>query len=300
MSEEIIPEMKKEIKKEMKHISYSQLKLYLSCNLQWANTYIRKLSPFTDNIYTIFGTAMHETVEAWIKVIYEESAVKANRMELKKILKAELTKEYLKCKEKRGGEDFLTSEELYHFWKEGAEILDFLMKKRGKYFKKKGIKLLGIEDGLEGILHNNIKFQGIMDIVLEDTVRDKIIIIDLKTSTHSWGNWKKKDDLIRMQLVLYKYFYAQQFNVDISKIEVQYFIMKRKIYENSDFPQPRAQVFSPPSGKPTVNKFVRWMNDFVTDVFTPEGEYIDKVYPITGNEKNCRFCPFKNTEHCPR
>ena len=183
----------------------------------------------SDNIYTIFGTSMHNTVEEWIRVIYEETATKANKMDLKLMLREQMKSEYLRCKEKVGGKDFLTSEELYNFWKDGSEILDFLVKKRGKYFPKKGFELLGIEDNLEGDLENNVKFRGIMDIIIKDVKRDKIIIIDLKTSTKSWGDWKKKDDLIRMQLVLYKHFYAKQFNVDISKIEVQYIIDRKSV-----------------------------------------------------------------------
>ena len=45
------------------------------------------------------------------------------------------------------------------------------------------------------------------------------------------------------QLLLYKQFYSKQFNFPIDKIDVEFFIVKRKLYENMDFPQRRIQTF---------------------------------------------------------
>jgi len=58
----------------MNSVSYSQFKKYLGCPRAWANKYIRDIKLFTDSIYTIFGSAMHTTVQEWVRVIYNESA----------------------------------------------------------------------------------------------------------------------------------------------------------------------------------------------------------------------------------
>ena len=45
------------------------------------------------------------------------------------------------------------------------------------------------------------------------------------------------------QLLLYKSFYSKQHDVPLDRIDVEYFIVKRKLYEGMDFPQRRVQTF---------------------------------------------------------
>ena len=45
------------------------------------------------------------------------------------------------------------------------------------------------------------------------------------------------------QLLLYKHFYGAQHDISLDKIDVEYFIVKRKLYEKVDFPQRRVQTF---------------------------------------------------------
>ena len=48
-------------------------------------------------------------------------------------------------------------------------------------------------------------------------------IIDIKTSTMGWNKYQKADKTKTAQLVLYKSYYAKQFNVPIDNIRVEYF-----------------------------------------------------------------------------
>ena len=47
----------------MAKISYSQLSLYTNCPHQWKLRYIDKITESESNIYLVFGTAMHETLQ---------------------------------------------------------------------------------------------------------------------------------------------------------------------------------------------------------------------------------------------
>ena len=89
----------------------------------------------------------------------------------------------------------------------------------------------------------------------------------------------------------------------MDKIDVEYFIVKRKLYENLDFPQKRVQIFNPASGKPTMNKINRSVDEFVKTSFNEDGTYnIDRKYmAVKGkNNKNCKFCEFKDRpDLCP-
>ncbi len=104
-------------------------------------------------------------------------------------------------------------------------------------------------------------------------------------------------------MVLYKQFYAEQFNVDPEMIDIEYFIVRRKLPEDSMYPIKRIQSFVPASGKPTRNKLTRSLNEFVTNAFTPAGLYNmnAKHIAIAGkNNKHCTYCEFKKQpDLCP-
>ena len=51
----------------MARISYSQFSQWDKCPHMWKLNYVDKVGEFSGNIYTIFGTAIHETCE---KVIF--------------------------------------------------------------------------------------------------------------------------------------------------------------------------------------------------------------------------------------
>ncbi len=63
-------------------VSYSQYSMWSQCPHRWKLNYIDRLSTFTDNIHTLFGTSMHEVIQLWVKTIYEVSAKAANELDL--------------------------------------------------------------------------------------------------------------------------------------------------------------------------------------------------------------------------
>ena len=137
-----------------------------------------------------------------------------------------------------------------------------------------------------------------MDIVLHDIVRDRYKIIDIKTSTMGWNKYMKADKNKTDQLLLYKQFYGAEKDISLDKIDVEYFIVKRKLYEKVDFPQRRVQTFSPASGKPSINKVMNNLNQFINESFI-DGEYNNNhTYIKQPSKKNCRFCEFNQTKHC--
>ena len=72
---------------------------------------------------------------------------------------------------------------------------------------------------------------GYLDIVILDEITNTLKIYDIKTSTRGWNKWMKKDENKTQQLLLYKQFYSKQYNHPIDKIEVEYFIVKRKLWD---------------------------------------------------------------------
>ena len=269
-----------------------------SGNKEMTFNYIDELSEYTDSIHTLFGTSMHEVLQTYLTVMYNDTIKVADALPMEKMLLHRMKTNYTQIMERNGGEVFCEQEDMEEFYNHGLLILEWFKKKRNMYFSKKNYELVGIEVPIEYELSNNIKFIGYMDVVLHDTFRDRYKIIDIKTSTMGWNKWAKADKNKTDQLLLYKQFYGKQHDIPLDKIDVEYFIVKRKLYENVDFPQRRVQTFTPANGTPSINKVMNNLNQFLDESFI-EGEYnVEHTYIKQPSKKNCRFCEFNQTEHC--
>ena len=281
----------------MNRISYSQLSMYSECPKKWKLNYIDKLRVSEPSIHLLFGTAMHEVIQKYLDVMYQYTAKRADMLNLKRTLQEKMVEQFNIDKENYGKEP-CTKEQLKEFFQDGCDILDFFKKRRGDYFSKKGYELIGCEVPVEMGLQKNLTWVGYLDIVMKDTIHDRIKIYDIKTSTMGWNKWMKADDNKTQQLLLYKQFYAKQYNHPIDKIEVEYFIVKRKLWEEAMFPQKRVQKFSPASGTVSMNKVAKRLDTFLELAFDDEGNRISENIIPTPSKKACKWCEFKNTEYC--
>lgn len=284
-------------------VSYSQYTMWANCPKQWKLTYMDGHKDFDPSIHLVFGTAMHETIQAWLQVMYNQSAVEAEKMDLNQLLLDEMAKEYKKMMAVYGVK-FTNRSEMNEFYDDGIQILDFLRKNRSDYFSTRKMRLVGVELPIyfpASESNKNIMMKGFLDLVFEVIEDGSIEIWDIKTSTKGWNKWQKADKTKTAQLVLYKKFFSEQYGYPIDKIQVRYFIVKRKLWEEAMFAQKRVQEFVPAHGKPTLNKIVKNFNQFIDEAFNDDGTYNTdgEFLPMAGkNNKNCKWCPFKNSELC--
>ena len=82
-------------------------------------------------------------------------------------------------------------------------------------------------------LKKNVGFIGYIDLVILHKPTNTLKIIDIKTSTRGCKKYQKADKNKTDQLLLYKSFYSRQFDMPLDRIDVEYFIVKRKLYENT-------------------------------------------------------------------
>ena len=280
----------------MGRISYSQISMYNECPMRWKLNYVDDLRIFESNIYLIFGTAMHEVLQKYLEVMYYDTAKRADMIGLDRVLREKMVEGFKQAEESEG-KATCTKQELQEFYEDGLEIIDFFKKRRGDYFSKRDYELIGCEVPIEVDLQKNIRIVGYLDIVLKHKPTDIITIYDIKTSTRGWNKWMKKDQNKTQQLLLYKQFYSKQYNHPIERIDVEYFIVKRKLWEEAMFPQKRVQLFVPASGKPSMNKVNNRLLKFMNEAFTEEGEYKNDMV-ATPSKKACKWCEFRKTEHC--
>lgn len=283
--------------KTQKSVSFSQFSQYSTCKHQWALNYVHSLQEYSPSIHTVFGTAFHETVQSWLQVLYNKTIKKAEELDLDQILLEQMRSVYKKEKGNINNKDFTTADEMKEFYQDGRAILKHLASKRGLYFSKKGVYLAGIEVPLVVELRENVYFKGFIDIVLYDQDLDKFTLIDLKTSTRGWNSYQKKDEIKTSQLLLYKHFFSQTFEVPLSNIDVEFMVVRRKLNEDLEFVPKRVQRVSPASGKIKMGKITSLLNEFVQNVFDEQGSYIDKAYTPNPSKSTCMFCPFKKNKN---
>ena len=304
----VIPQVVKDIQNKVKRdidwaseksISYSQLSMFNDCPKKWSLQYKEGFKQFTSTIHTVFGTALHEIIQHYLTVMYNESGTKADKINTSELFETALREEYTKQYKTNNKQHFSSPNELREFYDDGIEIIRDFAKNKGKHFSKRGWYLVGVEIPIvlsPNPNYPNVVYQGYLDIVMYHEPTHTIKIIDLKTSTSGWNDKQKKDENKQFQLILYKKYFADHFNFPEEKIDVEFFIVKRKLYESDDFVIRRIQKFKPPSGKIKIKKAVESMNNFIENAFDQQG-YKNIEHKPTIND-NCKWCPFFKTHLC--
>lgn len=277
--------------------------MFHRCPHSWKLNYKDKLQVYKDSIHTSFGTSFHEVIQEYYERFYNDSVKAAEELDVEELLKTEMKKNYAIGKE-RNGEHFSTAVELQEFYEDGVNILREWKKKKGGFIQKRGWHLAGIEIPLmitPEEEYENTLFKGFIDAVLYHEETETFKIVDFKTSTRGWNKNTRKDEMKQNQIILYKEFFSRQFNVPKEKIEVAFVILKRKIYADSDFPQPRISEFRPASGPIKTKKAVAVVREFIQGCFEKDGSYKEREFEMRPSQSNCRFCAFADKpELCSR
>lgn len=283
-----------------KNISYSQFSMFTECPKKWSLQYKEGFKVFSSTIHTVFGSALHEALQHYLSVMYDSSTVKADKLDLEEYFEEKLRDEYKLQYKKNNKSHFSSPTELRSFFDDGIAIIRDFKKNKSKYFSKRGWWLVGCEIPVSLTpqpQYPNVIYQGFLDVVMYHEPTKTFKIIDIKTSTSGWRDKDKKDEVKQFQLILYKKFFAEQFNLDVKDIEIEFFIVKRKLYEHEDFVIRRIQTFVPPSGKTKQNRVTLALNKFINEAFG-NGEYKEADHLPTPNDK-CGWCIYNKTHLCP-
>lgn len=282
----------------MARVSFSQYSMWSSCPQQYKLAYIDGLSESTSNIHSVFGTAMHETLQHYLDKVLKISKTQADKMiNLKEFLKERMRETYIK--ESNNGElPICTKEEMVEFLEDGNVLLDWFQKSKNfnRFFSLKHDELVAIEQPINTKIAENVNFMGFIDLVIRDTFNGRYRIIDFKTSTRGWSKYQKADPVKNTQILLYKKFYAELLQISEDIIDVEFIILKRKVEVREDIPTHRMSKHVPANGKPSINKAWKGFKEFVDSVFDEAGNYREIEYPKKPS-KLCDWCEFLG-KHC--
>lgn len=252
----------------------------------------------------VFGTAVHRAMQHYIQTMFDESGAAADRIDIETYFQEVFAEEYKNTLSSNNGIHFSSAVEMREYYDDGLEILRYFKKNRGEYFGTRKWTLVGIEMPLVQKIdpkYPNLYLKGYIDFVLYNEGSNTIKIFDIKTSRMGWKDKEKKDETKLQQIIIYKEFFARQYGLDPDDIDVEFFVVKRKLYENLDFPQKRIQTFEPASGKGKRNKAIKHINQFIEEAFNYDGSFKQGQFVKNVSKESCQWCPFKdNKELCDK
>jgi hypothetical protein len=280
-----------------KIVSYSQFSNWWVCPARWKFDYIDKLKVFEDSIHMSFGTAIHEALQSFLVTYYNTSEEAAYKMDL-------ITPFIAKFKQLVTMKGIKHTEaEFNEFVEDGKGIIaEFIDPANIKLrFSRDKYELIGIEVKFISPIVNNVNLDARLDLVIKEKLSGDIHIIDIKTATREWDANAKEDFTKTSQLILYKAVYSKKENIPLSKIHVEFIILKRKLYEKAHYEQSRIQIVKPAAYQDNVLQVIKEFRGFVEYSFTKEGIHnTTQKYPKQPgkNQTNCKWCQYKKNGKC--
>ncbi|QDP63297.1 MAG: hypothetical protein GOVbin703_44 [Prokaryotic dsDNA virus sp.] len=255
------------------HISFSQLRNWTKCPFYHKLSNIDKVDgAFTGNIYTAFGSALHETIENHL-----ENTITDN--ELGDHFKASFVNE-------RNNLDHAIEDNHFNqFLSQGDRLVKKYKKHLDSYFGNNYEIIKCEEEIYENVTEYNgnpFKFKGFIDLVVK--TGDTYHILDWKSCSWGWDAKKKADKMVVYQLIYYKHYYAIKHGIDPKNIECHFGLLKRTAKRNE------IEIFKVTSGKRRIENAMKLLVQAIHNID-------NKVY--LKNKSSCYNCEFKGTAHCP-
>ena len=246
------------------------MKNWVHCPFYHKLVYFDGIDGFTGNLYTAFGSAIHEVCE---KVI------------LNKVPQKDAAEYFCDkfIRESASLKDPIDENFFENMIPQGVALADMAVPHLKKHFGE--FELIGVEERLyEPIENMDYFFKGFIDLIIK-TPDNKYHIIDWKTCSWGWDSKKKSDPMVVYQLVLYKNFFAKKYNIDPSAIEVHFALLKRTAKKNN------VEILRVTAGSRRTKNSLDMLHKAVYNI---------KNKNFIKNRLNCQGCDFHRTPHCPR
>jgi len=256
-----------------KYISFSQIKNWVKCPFYHKLASIDRVDgAFSGNIYTAFGSALHETIENHIEK-------KIGDNELKTFFSNSFTKERESLEEEVKESDY------NKFLLQGENLVDKYKNALDSYFNN-NYEVVSCEEEIyeeiKDFLLDKYYFKGYIDLVVK--VGDTYHILDWKTCSWGWDAKRRSDTNTTYQLVFYKYYYAMKHNIDPKNIKCHFGLLKRTAKKN------HVEIFEVTSGPRRTKNAIALLQKALANI--NKKNYIK-------NRLSCGRCEFKGTMHCP-
>jgi hypothetical protein len=260
------------------HISFSEMKDWMQCPHRHNLKHIKKIDLSTKGIQLLFGTAVHASLEHFLNT-REVSATPALE-EWKKGIENDF----------KDAPEALKFDEA-SFIKNIEEIVLETQELMAKEFPEWTTVEAEEElyEPLVDVEYPDYNFKGFIDCVIKYKKSEKVekyAILDWKTASRPWGKDKLMDPKHTYQIVAYKHFWSKKHDVPLKDITCGFVT----ITKTAKFGK-RLKFINQSVGEVPIKKCLTVIGNFVHNI--TEGRKIKKP-----SDDNCRFCEYKNTEHC--
>lgn len=235
-----------------------------------------------------FGTAIHRALE-----VYKHPKKNIDLKYCKIIFKKKFLKLYFE--HNLNYEDPISPSDVMKFIMSGFVILNNLH--NCKEFEDSKVMFVEQElyEDIERLDDIKIKFKGFVDVgLVKKTKRKKTVlyICDYKTASWGWGQDKKRDELLKAQLRLYKHFVAKKYGLSYDSVRTAFIILKKK----PNNPKLSAEWWEFSSGEKTTLRAVSDMQKAIT--IMNSGKYQKNLNNCI--DKYGKKCVYLGTPHCKK
>ena len=267
------------------HVSFSEVKIWKECSYRHKLAYVDKLDVYEANPYADYGTAVHNAIENYLKTKTMDINECLREIDSAWVRNNYRGEEYLnKMKDQKWYKDLPVEE-----WQGYARtVLERFPSWIDEEFP--GWELVDAEhqlyEQIEGI--EDVSFKGFVDCLLKvkgKKGQDLLYVIDWKTTGKAgWLGKKRRDFLTTAQVGLYKRYISRKLNIELKDIRCAYVFLKRGAK-----PDNCIDTFTVSVGPKFVERADKLVSSMVKNV--------KKGFAMK-NFNSCKFCPFKQSEHC--
>jgi len=255
--------------KEIKRISFSELKNWTECPYRHKLIHIDKLPYFSGNEYTSFGTAIHHLCE---NIVLKDTEDKYSLFLDK--FEEELSNLNSELNENLIEDMKIQAKNLCNY------ILPELKHVFGDY------EVVSVEEeileDIDEIESYGRKFKGFIDLVIK--ANGKYHIIDWKTCSWGWDSRKKTSPMTTYQLVYYKHYFSKKHDIDPKNIETYFALLKRTAKKDN------VEIYRVTAGKKKTQNSLKMLEKAAINI---ERKNFIK------NRLSCDRCEFRKTANCP-
>jgi len=254
------------------HVSFSEIRCWKECSYRHLLQHVKKIDLDKPGPLMDFGTAVHASCENFLKTRTMDASIATQMIETV----------WEKNKELEGFEP----KTLKGFLQEAENILAEVPAFVDTTFPK--WEFIDAEhqlyEPIEGQPH---AFKGFIDGVIKaEGARGKSVVwlIDWKTTSWGWNRYKREDEMIKAQLVLYKNYWTKKVDVNPKDVRCGFVLLKRTAK-----PTQHCELIPVSVGDVTSKKSLKIVNNMVVSV---------KRGIALKNRSSCTYCVYKDTEHC--
>lgn len=259
-----------------KHVSYSEMTDWLMCPFRHKLIHIENVIPRKEHPAFVMGKVVHSACEGFLNTKNMDTST----------IEASFEKAWEENKEL---EVFIKSRStIPKLVKTATSILTDVPVFFDKQFP--GWEPIGAEEQLyESVAdENDYMFKGFIDaIITAPGKRDKteFWILDFKTCRWGWPMEKKRDENVRLQLMLYKTYWAKKHDVPMKDIKAGFVLLKKDAK-----PGNHCELVPVSVGDVTSTRAVQHVKNMTSSL---------KKGLAFKNRTSCDHCDLKGTIHCP-